>query len=75
MNKRKTKKKNNFIVENIQKFKLDEGEMLVFKFDIDKYSPEFMDGYSKYINNIIGNKVIFVPKDINISKIEGEPQN
>ena len=66
MNKRKTKKKHKYIVENIQKFKLDEDETLVIKFDRNKWSRDDISRSYEFIQKELTWRVIFVPKEARI---------
>ena len=72
MNKRIRKKKINHAITNIQTLLLKEDEFLIFRFDTEKWSPESMDNFSKYIKRVVSEKVMFVPKDIEMVKVKEE---
>lgn len=68
MNKRIHKKKMKFIIDNIQQVKLNENEFLIFRFDENKWKPDYMKLFAQYIKENVSNKVFFVPKDIEMIK-------
>ena len=70
MNKRKTKKKHKYIIENIQKFKLDEDEALLIKYNHNEWSRDTISRFYEHIQDKLNCKVMFVPKDFKLSKVK-----
>ena len=69
MNKRKTKKKHKYIIENIQKFKLDEDETLLIRFDHNTWSIASINSFHEYIQEKLKCRVMFIPKEFELSKV------
>ena len=69
MNNRKAKKKHKYIIENIQKFKLDEDETLFIRFDHNIWGIESINSFRKYIQEKLKCKVMFIPKEFEVRKI------
>lgn len=70
MNKRLKKKNLAYLINNIQKVNLQDGEFLVFKFDTNKYTIEQMNRVAKDIRENISAKVLLVPKDLEMLKVK-----
>ena len=68
MNKRIKKKKFKYIIHNIQKFNLEDNECLVFKYDKKQIKVSEIANFADYIRDNISNKIIFIPKEMEVSK-------
>lgn len=69
MSKRIKKKKNKYIIDNIQKFNLAENECLVFKYNSNSVKPNAIAQFAEHISNTISNKILFVPDDMQVFKV------
>jgi len=70
MNKRQNKKKIKYVIDNIQKVNLDEGEFLVFQYDKEKYRFQDIAEMAEYIKKGLTTKVIFLPSDFKMKKVK-----
>jgi len=68
MNKRQNKKKIKYVIDNIQKVVLNDGEFLVFQYDKSKYQD--IAEMAKYIQKGLTTKVVFLPSDFEMKKVK-----
>ena len=68
MSKRQRKKRNKYIIDNIQKINLQEDDILVFKFN-NKMTHEALKRYAEYIKQNVSNKIIFILKNTELVKV------
>lgn len=65
MNKRILKKKNNQVIKQIRKIKLNSEDNLILRFDMDNIYPEEVRDILNWVHNIFpNNKVIALPTQI-----------
>ena len=66
MNARQRKKQYKM---EIKRLNLLPNEVLIFRFDSENWNPEDIGAFSEYVHREISSKVMFVPKDMEMTVI------